>query len=77
MRVVTRSAYRSKDKRTAEGKPQLEHRHFAVVANVVKQEPNDIKRSYMANHLANGFERTNKKFDRLRFLQACGAEDDC
>lgn len=62
----------NKDQRTAEGKPQLEHRHFAVIADVVKQMMPLSTRTVVAQHFAKHFVARNKKFDALRFLRACG-----
>lgn len=75
MRAVTRSAYRSKDKRTAEARPQLEHRHFAVIADIISRA-NIGYRWAVAMHFARSLQATNKKFDRERFLHACGVGDD-
>jgi|SoiMethySBSTD1v2_1073268.scaffolds.fasta_scaffold888505_2 hypothetical protein len=66
----------SKDKRTAASRPQLEHRHFAVVAATIREMQPDSWRRSTAHHFANSFKRTNTKFDYRRFLAACGVDDD-
>ena len=63
-----------KDKRTAAGRPQLEHRHFAVVAAVISMMmPLSVRKStalHFAKHLAD----RSVKFDRERFIRACNCE---
>lgn len=65
-----------KDKRTAEARPQLEHRHFAVVADTIRMMMPLALRRATAMHFATHFADRNKKFDRERFLHACGVGDD-
>lgn len=61
-----------KDERTANSRPDLEHRHFAVIADVVKQMMPLSTRTTVAQHFAKHFLARNSKFDALRFLRACG-----
>lgn len=58
----------------------MEHRHFATVAAIIasmekvhngEQGFIDI-RSDVARHFANSLAHTNPRFDRARFLRACG-----
>ena len=72
---MTTSAQHAKDRRTADARPQLEHRHLAIVARIISR-CNVGMRHAVAIHFANNLERTNNKFDRERFLHACGVGDD-
>lgn len=58
----------------------MQHRHFATVAALIKSMPTvhngeqgfiDVRQD-IAAHFANGLAHTNAKFDRARFLRACG-----
>lgn len=56
----------------------LEHRHFAVIADILKRlhsMGHDKNRTWVADYFASELVRTNPKFDRARFLRACNAED--
>jgi len=70
MRMSEESLH-DKDKRTAEGRPQLEHRHFAVVASVIAQMMPLKLRKTTAMHFAEHFKERNVRFDSARFLRAC------
>jgi hypothetical protein len=63
-----------KDKTT--GAPQMQHRHFAFIASVIKAsgERNEDKRRW-ATHFAVDLARTNPNFDRARFYTAAGVDD--
>lgn len=54
----------------------LQHRHFATIAAIIADHPGPSAtvRRQMATHFANGLSNTNPKFDRARFLRACGVE---
>lgn len=66
-----------KDKRTAASKPQLEHRHFAVIADIIQRRfPRGSERDDVAWTFAREFATTNDKFSRSRFLAACGVKDE-
>lgn len=75
MALTLESALR-KDKRNAGG-TTFEHRHFASIAAMLKDLPLASKQTkadvieYFADELA----RTNPRFDRKRFLTACGLEN--
>ena len=63
-----------KDKRTAEGKVRLEHRHFAVIAATIgMMMPLSLRRT-TAIHFAQHLAERNAKFNRDRFLAACNIE---
>lgn len=58
---------------------ELQHRHFAFIAQTIKAIPDHPQfRSYLREHAAKTFAdacaRTNPRFDRARFLRACGME---
>jgi hypothetical protein len=64
-------AARRKDART--GKADLQHRHFATIATIIKDAPfGPIERRRIAEHFATELHSTNDRFDRARFLAACG-----
>lgn len=71
MALTTEAATR-KDRTSANS--TMEYRHFATVAAIIKDQPGpDAKmRRQMATHFANGLACTNPRFDRIRFLRACG-----
>lgn len=52
-------------------------KHFELVARVIKSMPSfaptlRAQRASCANAFADEFERENPRFDRARFLAACG-----
>lgn len=50
----------------------FQHRHYAFVAKVIRDQ--DVTHSYaLACTFADAFQR-NPRFDRARFLKACGVE---
>lgn len=75
--LTTESALR-KDHTNARG-PSLEHRHFAVIAGIINRvrdhSPSSENRADdMARVFASELAATNPRFDRARFLKACGVE---
>jgi hypothetical protein len=72
-------AARRKDART--GKADLQHRHFATIATIIAdQRRGALPRSKAdidswAYTFANELASTNPRFDRARFLSACGVEE--
>ena len=73
---MTMSSKLAKDRRTASERPQLEHRHLAVIADTIRMMMPLSMRTATAHHFAAHFKDRNKKFDRERFLHACGVGDD-
>lgn len=77
--LTTESALR-KDRTTA-ANATLEHRHFAFIAATIKAMPDHApslrtqKRS-VALAFADACAGTNPRFDRRRFLAACGQGSD-
>lgn len=64
----------------AAGSPTFQHRHFAAVAAILRaelehaacgQDQRDMMHS-VAEAFARSLARTNPRFDRTRFLKACG-----
>lgn len=77
MALTAESAAR-KDQRNAQGDlGQMQHRHFAVIAGIIASMPDHAatlrtcKRS-VALQFADKLANTNPRFDRRRFLLACG-----
>lgn len=73
MALTTEAALR-KDKTNAAS--QMQHRHFATIAGILANMPArwSQRRLDIINHFANGLQHTNPRFDRARFLRACGVE---
>ena len=70
--LTTESASR-KDQRT--GKSEMQHRHFATVATIIKGmtgEDFEGLRGVIARRFADELASTNARFDRKRFIAACG-----
>lgn len=53
----------------------MQHRHLATIANGLRRVREDI-RLEVASHMASYLSGTNPKFDKRRFLAACGYEAD-
>lgn len=76
--LTTESAAR-KDRTSGQG-AELQHRHFAFIAATIASMPDHAatlraqKRS-TAHAFADACARSNPRFDRARFLAACGLED--
>jgi len=73
MALTTESALR-KDKRNANG-ATFEHRHFASIAGMLERMPHDRHTQATVLYFAEELAKTNPKFDRRRFLAACGYTD--
>lgn len=74
MALTTESALR-KDRRSART-ATMEHRHFAVVASIVENLGflDAAQRKAVAYRFATELASTNPRFNRTRFLRACGVE---
>ena len=59
-----------KDRRA--GLCEMQHRHFAAIAAIIKNLHGGLSVP-VADHFANRLAATNPRFDRARFLKACGA----
>ena len=71
MPLTPESAAR-KDKTNARG-ATFEHRHFAALAMMIREMPTvDRPRRSTADYFADRLAETNPRFDRARFLAACG-----
>lgn len=67
------NAAQSKDKRA--GIPEMQHRHFAFMAETIATSEMGwtLSKANMAKHFADVLARSNPRFDRERFMRACGA----
>lgn len=66
-----------KDLTMPSGKDVFQHRHFAAMAAIIKQmdgEDFEGLRPTIARFFASELARTNPRFDRSRFLAACGVK---
>lgn len=78
--TLTRTAALRKDQATAADNPAMQHRHFAVIAATIAclshgdtgDELTRRERRLVAHRFADMLYRTNPRFDRSRFLAACG-----
>lgn len=70
MALTTESALR-KDRTTS---ATLEHRHFAFIAGVLAECHDLANYGPICRRFADACARTNPRFDRARFLRACGVE---
>ena len=71
MSLSTQAAMQ-KDKSTGKS-VELQHRHFAFIAAVIKDIADAGQRYEMAYHFALACRGSNKAFDHDRFMRACGA----
>ena len=63
----------TKDKRNAKNSEVMQHRHFAVVAGIIAELDVDYpQRAIIADQFARKLAATNSRFDRARFIKACG-----
>jgi hypothetical protein len=69
--MLTKESAARKDSTTG-ATAELQHRHFAFIAAVVKDETDMFVRGRLARRFADACARTNPRFDRTRFLAACG-----
>jgi hypothetical protein len=63
------------------GLGNMEHRHFATIATIIREMDRGLiacsegaTRKFVAELFAERLPATNPKFDRGRFLAACGVE---
>lgn len=82
MALTIESATR-KDKRSAEYAKMdcMQHRHFAVIAGIIAAMPTHAAslrtaRRSVALSFADALAHSNQRFDRTRFLIACGEVSD-
>lgn len=68
--MLTDKAAHRKDITT--GLADMQHRHFATIATIIREMPVDVYRSeQIAEIFADNLARTNYRFNRDRFLRAC------
>jgi hypothetical protein len=69
--MLTKDSAHKKDLRT--GLSDMQHRHFATVATIIRGLPDAFgNRGEIAKWFATELATTNPRFDRRRFLLACG-----
>lgn len=66
-----------KDHSTAKHGVEMQHRHFAFIAAVIAAMPSHAaslraQRQSCASAFADACAQSNPRFDRARFLKACG-----
>lgn len=66
--MLTQESALRKDMTNGRGKTSFEHRHFAAIASWLRELGDSTTTYFFANKLAD----TNPRFDRARFLRACG-----
>lgn len=71
MPLTTEAALR-KDKTNAHGTGAMEHRHFAMIAGIIADMAPGVVRARVARQFADKLHYSNPRFDRQRFLLACG-----
>jgi hypothetical protein len=80
--MLTPESTLRKDRANAAKTATFEHRHFAVIAGIIREElehgvcgedQRDAVRN-VADRFARRLVNTNPRFDRTRFLKACGIE---
>ena len=71
--LTEQSAFR-KDRNAAT--PSLQHRHFAFIAQTIRDMPERVNRIPVARAFADKLAQTNPHFDRSRFLAACRGGDN-
>ena len=71
MPLTTQAATR-KDLST--GLSEMQHRHFATVATIIRGLPEHMNKTRIAEHFACELAKTNPRFDRERFMRATQAE---
>ncbi len=69
---LTRHAALAKDRATANASPSFQHRHFAAVAAILRGTNDLANYGPVCRHFATELAHTNPRFDRGRFLAACG-----
>jgi len=71
--TLSTNAAKNKDLRNVGS--EMQHRHFATVAGIIRNlngsmSKEDVK--LVAEHFSADLKNTNAKFDKKRFLAACG-----
>ncbi len=70
---LSHQAASSKDQRSADFGVQLQHRHFAFIADVISHIEHPVAAQQAALAFADACAKSNPRFDRERFLKACFA----
>lgn len=69
---LTEHAMAAKDASTTGANVNLQHRHFAWIARTIAGMTDEMAQRDAASVFAEACARTNPKFDRVRFMRACG-----
>lgn len=73
--MLTRESATRKDRTTGQS-AELQHRHFAFIAAVIKDAPaSSSEVEFWGKYFADACAGSNPRFDRRRFLAACGVEE--
>lgn len=70
--ALTKESALRKDQ-TTDG--MFQHRPFAVIARIIQDYGYPQERSRLAQHFAVALSHTNPRFDRARFMRACGVQE--
>lgn len=49
---------------------EMQHRHFACIAAIIRAMPAHVNKTQIAEHFAKELAKTNSRFDRDRFMRA-------
>ena len=49
-------------------------RHYVMTANLIKKSKTKAERTRLSNRFAKMYKRDNARFDRTRFMVACGVK---
>lgn len=73
--MLTPESAARKDRTTGQS-TTMQHRHMAFIADVLAELTgfSDFDRFAIADRFANALARSNPRFDRARFLAACGVQ---
>ena len=74
--MLTIESATRKDKRSAKYAKMdaMQHRHFAVIADIIADIPDKKIRFACTQQFVAALAGTNSRFDRARFMRACGVD---
>jgi len=55
-------------------KTEMQHRHMAFIAAVIRDLPGEVNRGIVAADFVAALAASNPRFDKRRFLAACGLQ---
>ncbi len=53
----------------------MQRRHYELIAEIIRDYGYPLDQKRCAEHFARHLVRTNSRFNRARFLRACGVEE--